>query len=257
MSHKRERRNVSRPSCYKLFNDEGKAIQQSEHEDKNMLSLQYEIAMADTNKQDCSVQGEFMQDHHDYRHSQSSADTTDNEVTDNEAMDNVEIHAPTEDEDDLIDDTKTPQHRKKLTKKGKSTEHHLRRRQTARSLNPLFSASELEVVRKQNQQATKLLEQQELQVQITQQELEAQEKKLKALKLQQQASHMQRKAQQEKERYEKEIIRTSKPRRNTVNRREIVAKPLDQGISKSKKQLDDWLKTERTDHPTQNPGLRK
>ena len=168
-----------------------------------MLSLQYEIAMVDRNKEnkeDCSAQGEPTQDHHGHPHSQSSADTTDNEVMDNEAMDNVEIHAPAEDEDDLIDDTKTPQRRKKLTQKGKSTEHHLRQRQTARSLNPLFSASELEVARIQNQQATELLEQQELQVQITQQELEAQEKKRKALKLQQQASRTQRKAQQEKER---------------------------------------------------------
>ena len=105
-------------------------------------------------------------------------------------QDQVVIHAPDEDQIEFHDGPETPGISRKNNSmhKGKSaTEPHIHRKKLGikQKLTKRFNVSELEKATRENKEADRMFQEQELKVKILQQKLQAEEKKRKMLKLQQ------------------------------------------------------------------------
>ena len=266
----RAKRNVSQPQCYRQFNQEGRtetgspdsevllSIQdqhQHNHDIEAHLSLQQEINMAEAQHGNPSDNGSDDQQTmitSAQVHADRSGDnfsghaSTQDDASD---KDEVEIHAPTDNEDFEHDYEhgayKTPTRQQRHTgKSARSVKLNKQFQQilTDRSTNDSFTISDLEQARQENRKAKELLAQQEIEAQILAEKLETEERKCKAIKLQQQINRQQKKVQQEKVRYDKEIKKIGKT--NEQNK-EIIIDKREPPTANAKKQLDSWLQTQR------------
>ena len=193
MASNRDRRTISQPQCYKLFNEEGR-VDKNKHEQSNLsldnevsvkinhASLHTEIRMANTLGDKATPLADSQSDEDAASHQEVRAtihDMADDKASskEQEVIDKVELHAPQEDFGiSELPVQKTPHRRRNTT--SRKGQHSVNKTitNTRQPFSFNASVSELEAARKENEEAEHLLQKQQLQAEILQEHLQAEEK---------------------------------------------------------------------------------